>query len=158
GRRGATPAATRRVTAGLTLGGLLAMVASSYGLIDRSAPMVLGVPLLGAGAALTASGFGLGARRGGRTRYRPDPWRHPEWLVAGAGLAAAVTVVLGPAGQLAPSTLPLVAPKLPLVPFLGLLVALLPAWLAPPLPRGHAATAGRGTARRVAPAPAELAS
>jgi energy-coupling factor transport system permease protein len=135
GRRGTTPARVRHATAALTLGGLLAMVSSSYGLIDRSAPGVIGVPLLVVGAALTAAGFALGARRGGRTRYRPDPWRLAEWLVAAAGLTAAAAVLVGPAAALAPSTLPLVAPSLPLGPFLGLLVALLPAWIAPPLPR-----------------------
>jgi energy-coupling factor transport system permease protein len=135
GRRGATPARIRRVTAALTLGGLLAMVASSYGLIDRGAPGSIGVPLLVAGAALTAAGFALGARRGGRTRYRPDPWRLAEWLVALTGLAAATAMILGPAAALSPSTLPLVAPTLPPLPLTGLLIALLPAWIAPPLPR-----------------------
>ncbi|HEX3825151.1 MAG TPA: energy-coupling factor transporter transmembrane component T [Mycobacteriales bacterium] len=135
GRRGTTPAATRRATATLTLGGLLAMVASSYGLIDRGAPGIIGVPLLVAGAAMTAAGFALGARRGGRTRYRPDPWRLAEWMVVATGLAAAVAVLVGPAGALSPSTLPLVAPSLPLGATLGLVVALTPAWIAPPLPR-----------------------
>lgn len=135
GRRGATPPVIRHATAALTLGGLLAMVASSYGLVDRSAPAVIGVPLLVAGAGLTAAGFVLGARRGGRTRYRPDPWRAAEWLTALTGSAAAVTMLMGPADQLSPSTLPLVAPTLPLLPFIGLLIALLPAWVAPPLPR-----------------------
>jgi energy-coupling factor transport system permease protein len=135
GRQGSTPARVRHATAALTLGGLLAMVASSYGLIDRGAPGIIGVPLLIAGAALTAAGFALGARRGGRTRYRPDPWRRPEWLVALTGLGAAFAVILGPAAALSPSTLPLVAPTLPLLPLAGLLAALLPAWIAPPLPR-----------------------
>jgi energy-coupling factor transport system permease protein len=135
GRRGASSAGVRRATAALTLGGLLAMVASSYGLIDRGAPGVIGVPLLVAGGLLTAAGFVLGARRGDRTRYRPDPWRSPEWLVSVSGLAAATAVLLGSAADLSPSTYPLVTPTLPLLPFLGLLVALLPAWLAPPLPR-----------------------
>jgi energy-coupling factor transport system permease protein len=135
GRQGNTPARIRHTTAALTLGGLLAMVASSYGLIDRGAPGIIGVPLLVVGAALTAGGFALGARRGGRTRYRPDPWRRPEWLITLAGLAAATAVILGPAAALSPSTLPLVAPSLPLLPSIGLLVALLPAWIAPPLPR-----------------------
>jgi energy-coupling factor transport system permease protein len=143
GRHGSTPARIRRLTAGLTLGGLLAMVASSYGLIDRGAPGVIGVPLLVAGAALTAAGFALGARRGGRTRYRPDPWRRPEWLVAGSGLAAAAAVMLGPAAALSPSTFPLVTPSLPVLPFLGLLVALLAAWIAPPIPRPRPSTAPR---------------
>jgi energy-coupling factor transport system permease protein len=143
GRHGSTPARIRRLTAALTLGGLLAMVASSYGLIDRGAPGVIGVPLLVAGAALTAGGFALGARRGGRTRYRPDPWLRPEWLIAATGLIAAAAVMLGPAAALSPSTLPLVAPSLPLLPFLGLLVALLPAWIAPPIPRARPQNSSR---------------
>jgi energy-coupling factor transport system permease protein len=143
GRRGTTPAATRRATATLTLGGLLAMVASSYGLIDRGAPGIIGVPLLVTGAAITAAGFALGARRGGRTRYRPDPWRLTEWLVVATGLAAAVAVLIGPAAALSPSTLPLVAPNLPLGPTLGLIVALAPAWIAPPLPRAKPAAVRR---------------
>jgi energy-coupling factor transport system permease protein len=149
GRVGTTPARIRRATAALTLGGLLAMVASTYGLIDRGAPGLIGVPLLVLGAALAASGFALGARRGGRTRYRPDPWRHAEWLVAGAGIAAAVAIFVGPAAALSPSTLPLVAPRLPLLPLIGLLLALLPAWLAPPLPRPQPPSA-----RRPSPMPA----
>ena len=116
------------------------------------------MPLLVAGAALTAAGFVLGARRGGRTRYRPDPWRLPEWLVAFAGLAATTAVLIGPAAELSPSTLPLVAPDLPLVPFLGLLVALLPAWIAPPLPRARPAVAPRSAARPVVREPAKVAS
>jgi energy-coupling factor transport system permease protein len=135
GRRGSTPVRVRRTTAALTLGGLLAMVASTYGLIDRGAPGILGVPLLVTGAAVTAVGFALGARRGGRTRYRPDPWLAPEWLVALAGITAAAAMIVGPAAALSPSTLPLVAPTFPLLPVAGLLIALLPAWIAPPVPR-----------------------
>lgn len=157
GRRGTTPAWLRRTTAALTLTGLLAMVASSYGLVDRSAPAGLGVPLLVAGAVLTAGGFALGARRGGRTRYRPDPWRLAEWLVGATGLATAVTVVTGPGAALSPSTLPLVAPTLPLWPLLGVLVAVLPAWLAPPLPRPRAGVV-REARLPAAPEPLRAAS
>jgi energy-coupling factor transport system permease protein len=139
GRRGTTPTRIRHTTAALTLGGLLAMVASTYGLIDRGAPGGIGVPLLLAGAVLTAAGFAVGARRGERTRYRPDPWRAPEWLVTASGLLAAAAVISTPAAQLAPSTLPLVAPTLPVVALAGLLLALLPAWIAPPLPRPRSA-------------------
>lgn len=135
GRRGESTPRLRRITGVLTLGGLLAMVASTYALIDHRAPSGLGVPLLVAGAGLTAAGFLVGARRGGRTRYRPDPWRQPEWLVSAAGVVAAVAICTAATSDLFPSTLPLVAPTLPLLPFLGLLVALLPAWIAPPLPR-----------------------
>lgn len=157
GRRADVPTARRRATAWLTLGGLFAMAASSYGLVDRAAPGVLGVPLFGVGVVLTAAGFTLGARRGGRTRYRPDPWRPAETLVALCGLAAAVTLVVAPAAELSPSTLPLVAPTLPLVPLLGVVAAALPAWLAPPQPRPRAVAAAE-TRPRAAREPVAVAS
>src|SRR4051795_4808482 len=46
GRRGATPRRIRGVTAGCVLGGTTAVFASSYALVDDSAPAVLGLPLL----------------------------------------------------------------------------------------------------------------
>src|SRR4051794_23188940 len=46
GRRGETSRRRRRLTAGLVLGGLLVVAASSYSLLDRSAPQGLGLPLL----------------------------------------------------------------------------------------------------------------
>ena len=138
GRRGETQPAIRRTIAALLLAGLLAMLASTYALVDSSAPTALGLPLLLVGGALTAIGFVIGSRRGGRTRYRPDPWRTPEWLVVACGLAAAVAVVIAPLAGVYPSTSPPAAPSLPLVPLLGLLVAALPAWLSPPLPAATA--------------------
>jgi energy-coupling factor transport system permease protein len=133
GRRGATPRWVRRIAGGATLGGLLAVTASTYGLLVGSAPRLLGWPLIIAGAVLLLAGLGLAAR-GGRTRHRPDPWRICETLVAGCGLAAAVLLTTGTLTQLNPSTTPPTWPSLPLLPLLGLLVALAPAWLAPPLP------------------------
>jgi energy-coupling factor transport system permease protein len=152
GRRGSTPVGVRRLTGALTLGGLLAMVASSYGLIDRGAPGGLGVPVLVAGAALTAAGFALGAHRGGRTRYRPDPWLLADWTVAFTGVAAATAMIFGPAAALSPSTLPLIAPPVAFLPFAGVLVAALPAWLAPPLPRRRAADVPPSSVPRREPA------
>lgn len=152
GRRGSTPVGVRRLTGALTLGGLLAMVASSYGLIDRGAPGGLGVPVLVAGAALTAAGFALGARRGGRTRHRPDPWLLAEWSVALTGVAAATAMILGPAAALSPSTLPLIAPPVAFLPFAGVLVAALPAWFAPPLPQRRTAAVPPSSVPRREPA------
>ena len=134
GRRGETPIVVRRTIAALLLAGSVAMLASTYSLIDSGGPGALGLPLLLAGAALTAIGFVVGARRGGRTRYRPDPWRTPEWLVVACGVAAAIAVAVAPLAGVYPSTSPPAAPSLPLPPVLGLLVAALPAWLSPPLP------------------------
>lgn len=134
GRRGETPAAVRRATSALVLGGLATMAASSYALVDESAPQSLGLPLLLVGAGACAVGFALGARRGGRTRYRPDPWRTPEWLVVACAVAAVTCTLLASSADLFPSTSPPAAPTLPWLPVVGLLLALLPAWITPPLP------------------------
>ena len=91
------------------------------------------------GAAVAAAGLTLGSRRSTRSRYRPDLWRAQEWVVSCSGLVAALGVLIGAAldpAALAPSTSPLVAPTLPVLPTLALLVALLPAWVAPP-PERH---------------------
>lgn len=135
GRRAAVPAATRRLTAGLTLAGLLAMCFGVYGVLDAQSPLWLGVPVLVVGLVAAAVALRLGGRRAVRTRYRPDPWAAPERLAAGCGLVAAVAAFVGAwldPGAMTPSAVPLTAPALPLVPTLGLLVALLPAWLTPP--------------------------
>lgn len=138
GRRGSVPTGQRRLTAGLTLAGLLALCAGVYGLLDASTPAVLGLPMLTAGTAVAVAGLLLGSRRAPRSRYRPDPWALPEWLVAGCGVVAASALVVAAAhggAGISPTTSPLVAPTLPLVPLVGVLAGMLPAWLAPPLPR-----------------------
>jgi energy-coupling factor transport system permease protein len=134
GRRAGVPARERRLTAALTVSGLLAVCASTYGLLDSSAPTALGLPLLAVGAALAAAGLALAGRRTPRTRYRPDPWALPEWLVVLGGVLAAAAVFATDPGALDPSTSPLVAPTLPLLPVAGLACALLPAWAAPEVP------------------------
>ena len=134
GRRGVTPPALRRITAVLTLTGLAGILASSYGLLDSSAPRVLGLPMLLASAALVTAGFVVGARRGGRSRYRPEPWQWPEW--ATVGCAAGVAVLFSVThGGLTTAVAPPALPALPLAPACGLALALLPAWITPPLPR-----------------------
>ncbi len=132
---GRTAAGGRKASGGVTLAGLLGVCAGLYGLLDAGSPVAMGLPLLAAGAALATVGLWLGGRRATRSRYRPDRWGAQEWLVGGAGLVAAATALVGAAlspEALAPSTSPLVVPTLPVVPVLGLLVALLPAWIAPP--------------------------
>lgn len=146
GRRAAVPLATRRLTAGLTLGGLSGICLGVYGLLDGTSSAALGLSALLGGVLAAAAGLRLGGQRTVRSRYRPDPWRGPEWLTAGTGaLVAAATIVAGvldPAG-LAPTLVPLAAVPLPWLPSVGILVALLPAWLTP-LPPDAAASAARG--------------
>ncbi|MGN6243774.1 MAG: energy-coupling factor transporter transmembrane component T [Motilibacteraceae bacterium] len=150
GRRADVPAAARRTTAALVLAGLLGVCAGLYGLLDGGTPGVLGLPVLVAGCAAAACGLVLGGRRTPRSRYRPDRWAAQELLVAGAGVVAAAGMVaasVAGVGGLAPATNPLEVPGLPVLPTAALLVALLPAWLAPP-PVRATPTAGRARAAR----------
>ena len=127
---------SRRVTAVLVFGGLLGVCVGVYGLLDGTASAWLGLPMLAVGMTLAGVGLHLGGRRSGRTTYRPDPWALPEWLVVGCGAVAAVAVFvnvhLSPADFFLASVTDV--PPVPVLACAGILVALLPAFLAPPLP------------------------
>jgi energy-coupling factor transport system permease protein len=142
GRTVGVPARLRRSTAALVLGGLMGLCLGLYGLLDATAPRPLGLGALGVGLALSATGLVLGGRRVRRTSYRPDPWRAPEWLVAGAGLLCGGLVVSVSAYDpllLHPSLYPLRWPDLPLLPLVALGFGLLPAFVAPQPVRAVAA-------------------
>lgn len=145
GRRGTVPVRVRRATAALSLVGFALMLASSYALLASSAPRVLGLPLLIAGVVTTGAGFVVGRGAGGRTRYRPDPWRLTETLVAGCGVATAVTFAIGAVDGAGSSVDPMHWPALPVAAVVGLVSAVLPAWFTPSLPRPRSA-ATRGSA------------
>ncbi|MFJ1731736.1 CbiQ family ECF transporter T component [Streptomyces sp. NPDC088254] len=133
GRTAEVPAAVRRTTTALTLGGLLGVCAGTYGLLTAVGG-VYGLPLLLAGLVAALAGLRLGGRRSPRTRYRPDRWTPRACLVAGSGIAVAALLfaaaAVDPAG-LRPGVVPLTAPTLPLWPAAAILVGLLPAFLAP---------------------------
>lgn len=137
GRRTEQSAATRRLTGALTLTGLLGAGIGMYGLLDGTAPALIGMPMLVLGLTLSAIGLRVGGRSVQRSVYRPDPWALPEWLVAGAGVAAAALMVVqagrAPAALVLPIQ-PLAAPALPLLAVLGILLAALPAFVAPTPP------------------------
>ncbi|HEV7626555.1 MAG TPA: energy-coupling factor transporter transmembrane component T [Streptomyces sp.] len=133
GRSAQVPDAVRRTTTLLTLGGLLGVCAGSYALLAAQGA-AYGVPLLLAGVVLATAGLRLGGRRCVRTRYRPEGWGARAWLVSGAGVAVgAVMVAAGGSfpAALHPPAVPLTAPGLPLWPAAGLLLGLLPAFVAP---------------------------
>jgi energy-coupling factor transport system permease protein len=137
GRRAGRPNA-HRATVAATFGGLLAVSVGTYGLLVPGAPYVLGFPVMAAGALLLAAAIVAGSKRSGRTRYRPDVWRWPEWAVAAAGLVPPTALVV--AGHLRgdplhPSTNPITAPTVPLLAAAAILVALLPAFVAPHPPK-----------------------
>jgi energy-coupling factor transport system permease protein len=146
GRTRGVPAGQRRATAALVLGGLAAATVGGYALLDAGTPGWQAAAALAGGAALSVVGLARAGRRSVRTVYRPDPWRSPEWLTAGLGLAAAaVTVTVAglqgaSASGLAPETSPLAWPTLPVLPWLAVLAAALPAVLTPaPVAADHAA-------------------
>ena len=142
GRTGGASRGSRRVTAALMLGGLAGLCLGAYGLLGAGLPGGVGAGGFAVGVAACVAGLMLGGRRVSRTRYRPDPWRWPEWAVACCGLASAVvlSVHLGydPAA-LNPDLYPLHWPSLPLLPTAAILVAALAAVAAPPPPSSVAA-------------------
>lgn len=136
GRTAHVPRAARRVTGALLLGGLVGVCVGTYALLDTTTPRVLGAPMLLLGLAAAGTGFTISGRRVRRTRYRPDPWRAPEWGVAACGVAVAATMfavaAVDPAA-VEPSTSPPQWPPLPPLALVGLAIAMLPAWIAPPV-------------------------
>ena len=133
---GRAPGLTRRqrwITGALLLLALCGICVGVYAVLDRTAPRVLALPMLLAGAVAAVIGLVSAGRRVERTRYRPDRWLLPEVLVALTGL------LTGYVGWLLVSQQPLVAhPGVegwPVVSVLGLggvLVAVLAGFLAPP--------------------------
>ena len=141
GRTGNVPAKSRHLTSALVVGGLLGVLIGLYGLLQGGTPGVAGTDLLGwpmliVGAALASGASLLAGGRVARTRYRPDPWRAPEWLVTVSGLVPAVVFVgFGSTAELLGPASPPGWPALPVLPALAVLVAALPVVVAPPLPR-----------------------
>jgi energy-coupling factor transport system permease protein len=137
GRRAAVLDTRRQLTQAAGLVGALALTIGVYGVLDEAAPGGLGLPMLVTGTVLLVASLILTSARSTRTRYRPDPWRGPEWgaVVAGA-LALTVFVVAAnvDGAALRPAYSPLTVPPLPLLPVVGVLIAGLPAFLTPPLP------------------------
>jgi energy-coupling factor transport system permease protein len=145
GRTTQTAPRARRVTGLLVLTGLLGLCVGVYGLLSGTSNTWLGLPTLVTGCLVAAAGMYAGGRRTGRTTYRPDPWALPEWLVAGSGLVAAtamfVNVAVDPGALVLAG--PTAVPPVPVLATAGILVALLPAILAPPLPRAEQETTTR---------------
>jgi len=136
GRSGDVAVRTRRIAAALTLVGVLAVCAGSYGLLTSGAPFLLGAPLAIGGSAVAVAGFAVGSRVSRRTRYRPDPWTASEWSVVASGVAVAAAFLVaahtGLSGMDAASD-PTAIPDVPMLALLATAIAVLPALTAPPL-------------------------
>ncbi|WP_206789267.1 CbiQ family ECF transporter T component [Amycolatopsis sp. MtRt-6] len=133
GRRAYLGTRLRVLIASCVLSGLVGVCVGVYGVLDGTSSW-LGVPLLAAGLVVAVVGFVLGGRRVRRTAYRPDPWRWPETLVVAAGVGACallfVTARIDPE-RLFPSLSPLRWPEVSWAHALSVLVAVLPAFVAP---------------------------
>jgi len=128
----------RRLTGALVIGGMGGICIGVYGLLDASSPPLFGVPALTIGLVLAVVGFVASGSKVRRTSYRPDSWRVPEVAVALSGVAVAVVMFIVARSNpesLHPSTQPLVWPQLPVVATLGVLLGVVPAWVAPPVRR-----------------------
>jgi energy-coupling factor transport system permease protein len=127
GRSGTATRAERRLTGSLLVGGLLGLCVGTYAFLDATAPRQLAGPMLVLGVLLAGGGFVAAGRRVQRTTYRPDPWRLPEVLTAGSGVAAAVLVLA--VARTSPEVLVpdvTVAPSLSVLSLVAVLVGLLP--------------------------------
>ena len=136
----------RRKATALTLFGLCGVVAGVYCLLDGGSAPLLGLPLLLVGSAAAAASLVVGARRERRSRYRPDPWAAPEWVVALSGAIAGGVMLVAAQRAVAgitPQTSPAVWPTLPWLPTVGILLGLVPAWVSP-LPPLRAAQRAQG--------------
>ncbi len=137
GRTAQVPRRQRRITGVCVLLGLLGILLGVYALLTDSMAFPLAALALAIGLMLAVGAMAVGRQRVTRTRYRPDPWALPEWLVVAAGAAAAGAMVFaaarGVAGLVLPG--PLVVPPVPVLPVLGVLLGLAPAVAAPPLAR-----------------------
>ena len=126
------------VTGGLLVAGLAGICVGVYALLDATTPRVLATPMLALAVVVGGLGIGLSGRGVRRSSYRPDHWRTAELVVVVSGLTAGALVSLtsrvNPA-NLNPSLDPLAWPQVALLPMVGILIGLVPAF-ATPLPPG----------------------
>jgi len=130
GRQASLPGGVRKASNALLLVALCALCIGLYGLITG---VTVAAWLVLAGFAAAIVSLRLAGQRAMRTRYRPDAWGLNEWLVTLCGVVPAGMVIA--MGSLDPVVImpgetqwPTMNPLL----LVGLLVAALPALIAPP--------------------------
>lgn len=137
GRTAQVPAAVRFTTQAFLLLGVGGIILGLYGSLSGGQAAAFGPPVVVVGVSVAAIGLAMAGRRQIRTRYRPDPWALPEWLVAGCGTAAAgvfIALAAQPGNALAMPTGGAALPSIPLTVATICLLAAGPALVAPPLP------------------------
>jgi energy-coupling factor transport system permease protein len=138
---GLTPA-RRRVTGALMLLGLMGICVGVYAVLDRTAPRLLALPMLGLGVLAALVGLLSAGRRVERSRYRPDRWAGPELAVAASGALTGALAWWVSRHQPSVSFPGLDAvPEVSGAVLLAVAVALAGALCAPPPPVSHAPVA-----------------
>jgi energy-coupling factor transport system permease protein len=137
GRTAHVPRRQRRITGSAVLLGLLGIALGVYALLTDAMAFPVAAGALAVGLLLAVGAMAVGRQRVTRTRYRPDPWALPEWLVTLSGALAATVMIIAAARGISGLVLPgpLVVPPVPVLPVIGLLFGLAPAVAAPPLTR-----------------------
>ncbi len=156
GRQGSATPVQRRLTATLLLTGLLGLCVGAYAVLDATVPRWLGAPLLVVSVLTAVAGVASAGARVERTRYRPDVWRLPESVVAGAGvLACALVVAVARQTPAVAYPVPTLLPPLTLPALAAAAVGLVPLLVVPdprserpapslaPAPRPREEVAGR---------------
>ncbi len=131
-----------RLTGALVLLGLCGLCVGAYGLLDTSTPWPVTVIALAVGGLAAVAGLTAGSRRVHRTRYRTQPWGWPDALAIGSGLLALAGSIAGGMRDQPLYPSPLELPPLPVLPFLGVLLAALPGLVLTGAAAGDTAAAG----------------
>jgi energy-coupling factor transport system permease protein len=134
GRTGDRSRRATWATGALLVTGLAGICVGAYCLLDATTPRLLATPMLAAGMVIGMAGVVLSGRGVQRSSYRPDTWHLAELVVVASGAAAGtlmwLTSRVDPA-NLNPSLDPLAWPQLAVVPMVGILIGVVPAFLTP---------------------------
>ena len=124
---------------------LIALSIGVYALVDGVDGSWMSWLFVAIGIICAVVGLRIAGRRSIRTRYRPDPWALPEWLVLLSGWTPAalfIAVAVNDPASLAGQTSPLQWPALPTIPAIAVLLAALPGIVTPLPPGGGPISAG----------------
>jgi energy-coupling factor transport system permease protein len=145
GRRGNVRESVRAARVCLVLG-LGAVLVGTYGLLGGAALEGVAVPLTLVGAVVCGVALWLAGRGDQRSRYRPQHWTPAAFAVVACGLAPVLATFLVSATALEPPVVPLRFPPLPWPFVVALVVAVLPALIAPATPPTTPATPSTASA------------
>ncbi|AGN21254.1 ABC-type cobalt transport system, permease [Corynebacterium glutamicum MT] len=129
----------QRVTSIFGALGILGVTVGLFVVLDASSPMFVAVPVFITGVGFLIISLVVASRRKTSTTFDQLPWGAAEWLVCITGviplLMAALTRYLDP-GSMITTWVPLHVPDtVPLLVVAGLVVATMPGFLTPRLPR-----------------------